>query len=250
MDYSEYVARLSTYQDIDLKETERSYLSRIISGREPGYGLSSYLRLKRQPVAWKDDQIVLKKLEKMNLIEETEGKFLRGSFPHKLTTHGLFYIFSNMVNYPPQLLLKYQENILLKVLLYPYFQADTIRQCTARIYPAITQYLQESCKMTFEMLNYFRTADNSEDKRRYAKQLEENLEWSAKLLLFKLTIMYNESNLLSATSNIIDENAKVALYQLEDTMRTVLYNDKMFTRQLSIVEAEFREGYSALVGPK
>ncbi len=62
--------------------------------------------------------------------------------------------------------------------------------------------------------------------------------------------MYNESNLLSATSNIIDENAKVALYQLEDTMRTVLYNDKMFTRQLSMVEAEFREGYNALVGPK
>jgi hypothetical protein len=30
----------------------------------------------------------------------------------------------------------------------------------------------------------------------------------------------------------------------------VLYNDKMFTRQLSMVEAEFREGYSALVGPK
>ncbi len=169
MDYSEYVARLSTYQDIDLKETERSYLSRIISGREPGYGLSSYLRLKRQSVAWKDDQIVLKK---------------------------------------------------------------------------------ESCKITFEMLDYVRTADNSQDKRRYAKQLEENLEWSAKLLLFKLTIMYNESNLLSATSNIIDENAKVALYQLEDTMRTVLYNDKMFTRQLNMIEAEFREGYNALVGPK
>jgi hypothetical protein len=194
-------------------------------------------------MAYKSEYITIKRLQELNLIEE-EGKFLGGAITYKLTTCGLFYIFSNVTTYSPKLLVKYQDNILLKTLLYPYFETDTIKSCTARLYSVITRYLRTCCEST---LSIIKTTANTEERDGYIKGLESELEWHVKTLGFKIAIMYNESNILGTSPDIDNDNAKVAFYELESAMKTTLSNDDRFINLLDRLQKEFQEGYKELI---
>jgi hypothetical protein len=196
-------------------------------------------------MAYKSEYITIKRLQELNLIEE-EGKFLGGATTYKLTSCGLFYIFSNITTYSPKLLVKYQDNILLKTLLYPYFERDTIKTCTARLYAVITRYLRTCCESTIYTLNIIRSNANTEERGRYIKGLESELEWHVKTLAFKMAIMYNESNILGTSPEIDNDNAKVAFYELESAMKTTLSKDDRFMSLLDKLQKEFQEGYNEL----
>jgi hypothetical protein len=186
----------------------------------------------------------MKRLQELNLVEE-EGKFLGGATYYKLTSCGLFYIFSNVTTYSPRLLIKYQDSTLLKTLLYPYFEIETIKSCTARLYSAITRYLKTCCETTLSSLDIIKGTSRTEDRERYAKGLESELEWRAKALGFKIAIMYNESIILGTNPDA--DNARVAFYELERAMKTTLCKDTRFMRLLDVVQKEFEESYKELV---
>ena len=246
MDCSIYISELSRCKLIELSETEKSFLFKIMSGHDSSYKITSYIKSRRQPMAYKSEYTTIKKLQELNLIEE-EGKFLGGATTYKLTSCGLFYIFSNVTTYSPKLLVKYQENTLLKTLLYPYFETDTIKTCTARLYSVITRYLRTCCESTLYTLNIIKSNANTEERGGYIKGLESELEWHVKTLAFKVAIMYNESNILGTSPEIDNDNAKVAFYELESAMKTTLSKDDRYMSLLDKLQKEFQEGYSELI---
>jgi hypothetical protein len=246
VDYSIYMSEVSTYERIELGDTEKSFLFKIMSGHDSSFKITSYIKSRRQPMAYKSEHAIVKRLLQLNLIEE-EGKFLGGATYYRFTTCGLFYIFSTMLSYPPTLLIKYQDNVILKTLIYPYLQIDTIRRSTARLYSTITQYLRECCEATLYALDDIKLTNVEEDRENYVKRLGFDLEWHAKALGFKVAVMYNESNLLLANPESAKDNAKVALYELENAMKTFLSKDNKFMELLQLVEKEFGDGYKEIM---
>lgn len=257
MNYSRYFAEISTYDGVEkLREIERSSFFKIMNAYRP----ASYLRLRRHREPYnKDEQDAIMRLREFNLVEELRDKrksFLGREIFYVLTTSGLFYIFSNLLSYPPQLLIRYQDNILLNTLLFPYFEVDTIERSTARFYSIITQYLQECCRTTFHKIDTIKKSTTAStnmnlkngERKRHAKILESDLQFHAKLIAFRLGVMYSESNILLMVNSddVNDDSARVAIYELESTMKTILSKDKKFMQLLKVVHAEFGYGYKEL----
>lgn len=256
MNYSRYFAEISTYDGVEkLREIERSSFLKIMNAYRP----ASYLRLRRHREPYnKDEQDAIMRLREFNLVEEVRDKrksFLGREIFYMLTSSGLFYIFSNLLSYPPQLLTRYQDNIILNTLLFPYFELDTIERSTARFYSIITQYLQECCRTTLHRIDTIKkstTANSTNmnlkngDRERHAEILESDLQFHAKLIAFRVT--YSESNILLMVNSddVDDDSARVAIYELESTMKTILSKDKKFMQLLKVVHAEFGNGYKEL----
>jgi len=206
------------------------------------------LRRRREPYN-KDEQNAIMRLRESNLVEEVQGKsksLLGRETMYLLTTSGLFYTFSNLLSYPPQLLTRYQDNITLNTILFPYFEVDTIERSTGRFYSVITRYLQECCSTTLHRIDT-NTANATDmnpkkaDREKHAKILESDLQLHAKLIAFKLGMMYSQSNILVMVNSddVADDSARVAMYELESTMKTVLSKDKKFMRLLKAVQVDF-----------
>ena len=73
----------------------------------------------------------------------------------------------------------------------------------------------KSCNITLDKLEAIKSMTDTKDKERYIKGLQFDLESYAQVLGFKLAVMYNESNILTANPDVMNDNAKVALYELE-----------------------------------
>jgi hypothetical protein len=67
---------------------------------------------------------------------------------------------------------------------------------------------------------------------------------------FRLAVMYNESNILTTNVDILDDNAKVALYEVEDRMKKLLAYDTRFMKMVQSVREEFEAGYNELIKMK
>jgi hypothetical protein len=241
-----------------LREIERSSFFKIMNAYQP----ASYLRLRRRHEQYnKDEQNAIKRLRELDLVEEVQDKrksFLGREIFYALTTSGLFYIFSNLLSYPPKLLTRYQDNIILITLLFPYFEVDTLEHSTGRFYSVITRYLQECCRTTLHRIDSIKksiTANPTNiilkngDLERHVKILESDLQWRAKLIAFKLGVMYSESNILVMVNldDVADDGARAAMYELESTMKTILSKDKKFMQLLKVVRADFEYGYKELM---
>jgi hypothetical protein len=254
LNLSGYLVEISKYERVEkLNEIEKSTFFKIMNANHP----ASYLKLRRLREPYnKDEYNAIKKLQELNLVEVRNKKksFMGKEIFYVLTTYGLFYIFSNLVGYPPQLLTKYQHNIILNTLLSPYFEVETIEHSTARFYSVITQYLQECCRTTLHRIETVGsgTAINNvtKDDGRLMKILESDLEWHAKIAAFKLAILYSQSNILMTVNSedIVNDSARVAMYELETTMKANLSKDKKFIHLLKMVHADFGHGVEELLG--
>jgi hypothetical protein len=244
-DYTIYLSEISEYKQLKLEEVERSLLFRVINTYESSaYKIASHIRIKRLSSQYKSEFPVMKRLQEYKFISEVQQpSLLRDSIYYKLTSFGLFYIFSNTLNYPPQLLVYHQDRSILKALLFQYLQPNTIRQCTGRFYATITQYLKDCCRVTIDGLNKSKLLGNIEQG---LVQIEQDLRQEAKILVIKLTIMYNESNLLADSPDTTDENARLSLYELESNMKTILSKDNRFLEFLEIIYREVSETLSGL----
>ena len=244
-DYTIYLSEISEYKQLKLEEVERSLLFRVINTYESSaYKIASHIRIKRLSSQYKSEFPVMKRLQEYKFISEVQQpSLLRDSIYYKLTTFGLFYIFSNTLNYSPQLLVYHQDSSILKALLFQYLQPNTIRQCTGRFYAIITQYLKDCCRVTINGLNKSKLLGNIEQG---LVQIEQDLRQEAKILVIKLTIMYSESNLLADSPDTTDENARLSLYELESNMKTILSKDNRFLEFLEIIYREVSETLSGL----
>ena len=160
-EYTTYLSEISGYEKPNLEETEKSLLYRIMNTYESSARrIASHLNVKRLTSQHKSQIPIMKRLQEYQFIKEVQQSSLfRDSKYYKLTTFGLFYIFSNTLNYSPQLLTDHRDSSILKALLFQYLQPNTIRQSTGRFYAIITQYLNDCCRITsngpykFKLLN-------------------------------------------------------------------------------------------------
>ncbi|MGE5633639.1 MAG: hypothetical protein ACM3VV_00250 [Deltaproteobacteria bacterium] len=230
-----------------MTQEERSFIIKFIRGHDQSFNIRSYLKLRNQSPDQRDaSYLISKRLEDIGFIEVTKGKFLSNVKNYKFTTYGLFYVFLNISIYPPQFLIKYQDDVILKTLIFQFFNERTIKICTGRFYSQITSYLQECCNVTLNAIDDIKSAEKEEEKVKIIDRLKFDLEWLIRRICFKLTIMYNETNLLAINPNLNDD-VKVTLYELENKMKLQLSKDSQFINLLKNLHKEFNEGYSELV---
>jgi len=162
---------------------------------------------------------------------------------YQLTSTGLFYVLTETMSYPPSLLKKYSDDPILKTLLFQYFEADTIASSTARFYSIITQYLKQCCRIT---LNWLEDTQNSDEdrKNKMMNQLLLELALNAKLLVFRIIIMYSDSTILSLTPKSKSGDPDVAYFELESNMREILIKDSRFIDHVHKTNADFKSGYN------
>src|ERR671916_39644 len=221
------------------------FLVRLVN-TSSGPKISSFFGLRGQSSVSKGDQSTILKLQEMQLIEEGEGKFFSGSATYKLTEQGIFYLLSELEEYPPVLLIKYSESNVLQTLIYQFFDAQTIKRCTASMYSEITRYLKQCCATTISRLDSLRNSPTEENLDENIKELQSDLTWLAKILVLKLAMMYSEAGILRSTAGMTKDNAKVALYELENDMKRVLSKDNKFRNILDSAYGEIAEGYQEL----
>ena len=240
MDYSNYFATIYDYERKGIGTEERSILFKVLNNVDLSSQIGSYL--KRRDKTQPSDTSSISKLIGSKLLVEKKGLILRGMRKYQLTSSGLFYVLSETVSYPPHLLKKYSDDPILLTLLYQYFEEDTIESSTARFYSIVTQYLKQCCRFT---LNWLEDTQNSneEHKKKLMNDLMFELELNAKLLAFRIMIMYSDSNILSLTPKSTTGDPDVAYYEIESQMKEILSKDKKFIDLLQKINGEFKVGY-------
>lgn len=256
LNYSTYLAETLLCERVEkLRDIERSSFFKIMNATHQSFPL----RLRRSRGTFnKDEQDAINRLKELKLIEEGQDKkrsFLGKDISYELTTNGLFYIFSNQLSYSPSVLVRYNHNVILSILLFPYFELETIERATAGFYSIITQYLHDCCITTSKRIDRFKKAGAitsnvylKDGNERHIKLLESDLQWQAKLMGFKLGLTYTESNILlmANSEDAATDNSRVALYELETKMKSAISKDKKFMQFLKTVHSDFNCGYSEL----
>jgi len=243
MDYTELINMTRDYQLGDLSINDKALIYRIINSEASSYRVaSSKFRFRQQHTQERNDYTVLKRLIELRYIEENQEqrKIFGGSMIYRFTTHGLLYIFLSKLIYPPQLLLNYNVNSVLKTLVFPYFETKTISQGTARFYDAITEYLNECARLLVEQNTPPKSQLESHVRRENSLGYE--LDELIKFLAVKLALMYSESNLLTISSALVEnDSARVTLYELESSMKSLIASDRKFMHLLEKTKTEFDE---------
>jgi hypothetical protein len=243
MDYTELINMARDYQLGDIPSNEKALIYRIINSEASTYRIaSSKFRFRQQNYQERNDYPGLKRLIELRYIEENQEqkKIFGGSMIYRFTTQGLLYIFANKLIYPPQLLLNYSSGSLLKTLVFQYFETKTIGQGTARFYEAITEYLNECARTLTNQKFILKSELDSNDRRE--KTLAQELEEFVKVLAIRLALMYSESNLLTISSALVEnDSARVSLYELESSMKGIIASDRKFMHFLEKTKGEFDE---------
>jgi hypothetical protein len=243
MNYRELINMTRDIQLRAIPSNEKALIYRIINSDGSTYRIaSSKFRFRQQDFQERNDYAPLKGLVELQYLEENQEqrKIFGGSMIYRFTTHGLLYIFANKLIYPPQLLLNYSSNSVLKTLVFPYFETMTISQGTARFYEAITEYLNE-CAIILTNQN-FPLKSESESHNRREDLLSYELEELIKVLAVKLALMYSESNLLTISSVLVEnDSARISLYELESSMKGLLASDRKFMPFLEKTKNELDE---------
>jgi hypothetical protein len=245
MDYSNYFATLYDYEKKEVGTEEKSILLKVINNVDFSSQIGSYLKLRDKNQI--GDTSAMSRLLGFKLLSEKKGLMLRGMRKYQLTSTGLFYVLSETTSYPPSLLRKYSNDPILLALLYQYFEVDTIASSTARFYSLITQYLKQCCRIT---LNWLEDTQNSQEehKNKMMNHLLFELELHAKLLAFRIIIMYSDSNILSLTPKSKSGDSEVAYYELESSMKGILAKDDKFIELLHKTSTDFKSGYKEFTG--
>jgi hypothetical protein len=239
MDYIELINLTRDFQSGNLSSNEKALVYRIINSEASTYRIVlSKFRFRQQNSQERNDYAILKRLIELQYIEENQEqrKIFGGSMIYRFTTHGLLYIFTNKLIYPPQLLLNYSMNTLIRTLVFRYFETKTIGQGTARFYETIMEYMNE-CARLLTNQNFYLEYNLESDMRENLLVYE--LGELIKSFAFKLAFMYSESNLLTVSSLVENDIARVSLYELESSMKSLIASDKKFMQFLAKIRGEF-----------
>lgn len=245
MDYRLYVTQVLDYNPSSISGDDMAFMVRLInSGSSPK--ISSYFRFRSQSAASKYEQSTARRLQEMKLIQSIEGKFLSGSTNYRLTEKGIFYALSKLEEYPPTLLTRYSDSNVLQTLVYQFFEVQTIKRCTASLYAEITRYLKACSTRTISSLELIKNSRSEDHLNKHIRELELDLMWLAKIFVLKLAMMYSEANILRSTAGMTKDNAKVAVYELENDMKSLLAKDSRFKAFLNLTYGELVEGYEEI----
>ena len=103
----------------------------------------------------------VKRFKELKLIEEISRKYPKNAKPYRLTTRGLFQAFllgvvGNLWDPNNSIFTMYRENSLLQILLYQYFEIDTIMKFNDLALPFLSSYLQKCCEAILSKLEEHR----------------------------------------------------------------------------------------------
>jgi hypothetical protein len=244
VDYKLYAIQLLDYNPSSVSSDDMSFMVKVInSGSTPK--IRSYFRFRSQSTD-SYEQSAAHRLLELGLIQIIAGKFLSGSTNYALTEMGIFCALSKLEEYPPALLIKYSNNSVLETLVYQFLEVQTLKRCTASLYAEITRYLKGCTARTMSSLGGIKNSRSEEQKNERIKELELDLMWSAKMLVLKLAMMYSEANILRSTSGMTKDNAKVAVYELENDTKGLLAKDNRFKTFLNLTYEELVDGYDEI----
>lgn len=187
MSISELIAQVSTFKKVELGEREEQILASIADGLNTAYNIHSYLKKRENTTDYKNVTKRVRRLHELKLITEVRGESAHGAKFYTLSTEGLFYL---LVDYPisPMLIIKHKDNIILKSLLYPFFEEQTIEAGGDNY--EIGRYLKECCHILLSCVDYMRKVAKHPLKKmaeeKIITQLQTDLEWQAKSLAFNL----------------------------------------------------------------
>ena len=243
MDYQGLINMTRDFQCADISSNDKTLIYRIINSEASTYRIaSSKFRFRQQNFQETSDYTALKRLIELRYVEENQEqrRMFGETTVYRFTTYGLLCVFANKLIYPPQLLLNYSANNVLRTLVFSYFETKTVSQGTARFFEAITEYLNECARLltnqNFPLASELGSEDRSENSLRH--ELEELI----KVLAVKLALMYSESNLLIISSTLMqNDSARVSLYELESSMKGLIAADRKFMHLLEETKREFDE---------
>jgi hypothetical protein len=245
MEINTLMADIRKCDTFELSEREKVVLIKVIKSSYSKKKISSYLKLKRDKFDF-DEGPYLMKLIKYGLIEKKSGNLLRDGVSYELTTCCLLYVFLNMQNYSNLLLLKYQENTLLRNLLYSHFDPISIREFFPMISYDITQYLRICCRNLFNLLKSSKNfkAPNSEDLK---KMLEYELDWQSKILLLRIALISSKGEVKHSESRQSLPDTSSNNTQYLRILKKMLTSDQRFLKLFNIVKKEFDDGYTEIL---
>jgi hypothetical protein len=242
MDYAGLINQTRDFQSSNISSNEKALIYRIINSEASTYRIAlSKFRFRQQNSQERNDYAVFKRLIELRYVEENQEqrKIFGGTRIYRFTTHGLLCIFTNRLIYPPQLLLNYSMNTLLRTLVFQYFETKTIGQGTARFYEAIIEYLNECAKLLTHQNLYLESKPESHSVSE--SSLVHELGELIRGLVVKLAFMYSESNLLTISTLVENDTARVSVYELESSMKSLLASDRKFMQILAKTKSEFDE---------
>lgn len=242
MDYAGLINQTRDFQSSNISSYEKALIYRIINSEASTYKIAlSKFRFRQQNSQERNDYAVFKRLIELRYVEENQAqrKIFGETRIYRFTTHGLLCIFTKRLIYPPQLLLNYSMNTLLRTLVFQYFETKTIGQGTARFYEAITEYLNECTKLLTHNKLYLESKPESQPVSE--NSLVHELGELIRGLVVKLAFMYSESNLLTISTLVENDTARVSLYELESSMKSLLASDRKFMQILAKTKSEFDE---------
>jgi DNA-binding PadR family transcriptional regulator len=142
-----FTLEVINYTPTLLGKTERRFLGIIAVSDESAYRLCAYLKKGEEPISYKNVRKTLLSLLSKGLIEETGEKLPHGAKKYRLTQHGLFQCLLNVRTIPRLLKKEYQNSLLMKNILYQFFDTDTISEfLTIPRIQYIGVYLNNCCK--------------------------------------------------------------------------------------------------------
>lgn len=245
MDTTMFLDDISKCNTIELSEREKMVLIEVIKSSYSKKKISSYFKLKRDKFDF-DEGPYLRTLIKNGLVEKKNGTLLSDGISYELTTCCLSYIFLNMQNYSNLLLLKYQENTILKYLLYSHFDPLSIRDYFPLLSVPITQYLRICCKITFNLLKSTKYSKslNSENMR---SVLEYDLAWQSKILLLRIVLMASKVEVKPGESGQATPDTSSDNIRNLRLINKLLASDQQFLKSFEILKNEFDDGYKEIV---
>ena len=243
--FSGYIQEIIAYQDPNmiLGETERNFLNLFQDGPRSAYSIYSYFKERNQKKAYKNVHKTVSRLVALGLTrmltkqEETASNRLnifRAKY-YRITDKGLFYlILYKSSGLSPSLLILFKDNIVLRNLLFQYFEKETIRRLTPRLYFAIVLYLVECCTLSFTETALIKLEQDKQEKNKRIDNLKSDLEWKARLLAIELVMKSDNLN----RHRIRDYSNNTISY---------LKNDKKFLNLLETVRKEYEDGFKSFL---
>jgi DNA-binding MarR family transcriptional regulator len=232
LSFKEYMSEVLKYNRVTLGHAEKYFLNEIMAKPKSAYTIWDTRRKQERPTNYKNVHTRIKRLEKLNLIERVSGNFSRSAIKYQITTQGLFHQVSKSPEHELELLSlvelldNFSDNIILKTLLLPYFEKETLRYPTPGMYSTIFSYLGECCRITLNACDRIKKAieeNDNKNKAKYIRELNEDLQWLPREFAFRL---------------ITKSPDRVIVHQLA--------KDNKFILMLNGVKREFNEAYSVV----
>jgi hypothetical protein len=247
IDYAKYFMEIYRCQITELDKKDRSILLKVIGTTDEPRKISSYFKLKRRVGYDKEELLILKQLEEKNLLQLVYRTILLlETQEYILTSCGLFHVLLEVEDYPRDLLLKYRDNIILRTILYPYFELSTIKTSTPSFFYLLRQYIRACCENTVQRNNSLGASSDIEVTEKSIKALETELGWHAKVLGIKLRERYNEKTSDAFATRTGNENAGYETGTLDEPTKLGLSRDNRFLHLMRTVETDFMQGYNEL----